>query len=75
MHCNLQIEPRPAPASPLIVNCLLEPVLASSVVIVEATMDQVTPFEDKPGPAFEAWGRWQLDRRDALRPARPSREA
>jgi hypothetical protein len=72
MHGNFQDEPRPAPASPLIVDCLLEPVLASSVVVVEATMDQVTPFEHEPGPAFKPWGGWHLDRRDALRPQRRS---
>jgi hypothetical protein len=68
MQGGVRFEPMPAPASPPIVDCLLEPVLASSVVVVEATMDHVTPFEHKAGPKFEPWGKWDLDRLDALQP-------
>jgi hypothetical protein len=65
---SLRFKPMPVPTSALIVDCLLEPVLASSVVVVEATMNPVVPFEDQPGPAYEPWGQWDLYRRDALRP-------
>lgn len=73
MRANFAFEPRPAPTSPLTADCLLEPVQAASMVVVEATMDQIVPFDHQPGPSFEPWGRWHLNRLDALRPrARPT---